>query len=151
MRGGPVLLDMLSIGSRGWDLVSNLVLDLGRPETLRLIDIVGSFQSQALRIRISSSQGHFEERPVFSVPARNFVTAQPELYFSRLWKDPGFQEPARWEDELGLHHLLCILLDDQFKTLQIMLTAQQFQHQLVGAQQNMSRAKLSPRNLSFRR
>jgi hypothetical protein len=43
---------MLSLDGRGWDLVSALVLDLGRPEIPQSIGIVGSSQSQVHGIQI---------------------------------------------------------------------------------------------------
>ena len=48
---GPVLRDMLLLDGRGWDLVSGLVLDLGRPKIPQSIGIVGSSQSQVHDIR----------------------------------------------------------------------------------------------------
>jgi hypothetical protein len=52
MNVGPVLRDKLSLDGRGWDLVSDLMLDLGRPEIRQSIGIVGSSQSQVHCIRI---------------------------------------------------------------------------------------------------
>ena len=81
---GPVLRDMLLLDGRGWDLVSGLVLDLGRPKIPQSIGIVGSSQSQVHDIRTLSSQWHSGEQSVSFGLARSSVKAQPRLRFSPL-------------------------------------------------------------------
>jgi len=88
---GPVLRDKLSLDGRGWDLVLDLVLDLGRPEIRQSIGIFGSSQFQVHGIQILSLQWHSGEQYVYCGLARSFVKAQLVLYFSPLLTVPGFQ------------------------------------------------------------